>query len=430
MCNHMVYSSCAIIKAKTGGTVMPWEERTVKEMREEFVRRVQAKEKSKAELCREYHISRPTGDKWLQRYEAGETLENRSRAPHNQAGKTAPEVEQHIVKYRQQYPAIGAVKLHRMLKDEGYSPLPSPRTVNNILKRNGLITREASLAATPIQRFEKAEANEMWQADFKGHFAMGNGQRCHTLNINDDCTRFNLCCEALPGETFEVVKPVMERLFRENGLPFSFLCDNGNPWGTAQSVGFTKFEVWLMELGILTIHGRVLHPQTQGKEESFNRSFTRELLKTASIQDFPDAQRQFDEYRNFYNYKRPHHALELATPGSKYTRSIREYPEVIPEWEYPEGFELRNVKETGYLSWKGQGYFLSEAFGNKQIAVRESRKEGCISLYYRQFKIGRINIEKRAYEFRRIYLAEGDPRLTDKEETSRLSTSSPLDVDG
>ena len=217
---------------------------------------------------------------------------------------------------------------------------------------------------------------------------------------------------------------------RENGLPFSFLCDNGNPWGTAQSMGFTKFEVWLMDLGILTLHGRALHPQTQGKEESFNCSLTKELLNRTTIHDFTDAQQQFDEYRSFFNFKRPHHALELATPGSRYTKSAREYPEIIPEWEYPEGFVLRKIKESGYLAWKGQGYYLSEAFGNKQIAVRESHKPGCITLYYRQFKIGRINVEKRAYEFRRIYLAEGDPRLTDKEETSHLSTSSPLDVDG
>ena len=415
MCNHMVYSSYDIIKAKTGGTDMPWTERTVMEMREEFVRRVQAKEKSKAALCREYNISRPTGDKWLQRYADGESLDDRSRAPHKQAGKTAPEVEEYIVNYRQRYPAIGAVKLHKMLENEGYTQLPSPRTVNNILKRNGLISREASLAATPVQRFEKDRGNEMWQSDFKGHFAMRNGQRCHPLNINDDSTRFNLCCEALAGETFDEVKPVMERLFRENGLPFSFLCDNGNPWGTSQSVGFTKFEVWLMDLGILTIHGRPLHPQTQGKEESFNRSLTRELLKMVSFQDLTDAQRQFDEYRSFYNYKRPHHALDLATPGSRYTKSERAYPEKISEWEYPEGYQLRSIKDTGYLTWKGQGYYLSEAFGGKKIAIRESSKEGCISLFYRQFRIGRINVEKRAYEFRRIYLIEGDPRLTDKE---------------
>lgn len=277
-----------------------------------------------------------------------------------------------------------------------------------------MITREASLAATPIQRFEKGSPNEMWQGDYKGHFAMKNNQRCHPLNIIDDCTRFNLCCEAQRGETFEEIKPVMVRLFREYGLPISFLCDNGNPWGTAQSTGFTRFEVWLMEIGILTLHGRIIHPQTQGKEESFNRSMTRELLKHTVIEDFPDAQQKFDTYREFYNYERPHHALNLETPGKKYVKSSKAYPEEISPWEYPEGCQIRKVKETGYFTWNGQGYFLSEAFGGKEIAVRPSHIEGCISLFFRQFRIGRINVEKRTFEFRRAYLIEGDPRLKDK----------------
>lgn len=219
---------------------MPWKERTVNQMRKEFVERVLAQEKSKSALCREYGISRPTGDKWLARYLTGKALENQSSAPHSKPRKTPPETKALIVDYRREHPAIGAVKIRKILENKGHTQLPSARTVNNILKRNGMITREASLAARPIHRFEKSIPNEMWQGDYKGHFAMKNGKRCHPLNIIDDCTRFNLCCEAQKGETFNEIKPVMIRIFQEYGLPFSFLCDNGNPWGTAQSTGFTR----------------------------------------------------------------------------------------------------------------------------------------------------------------------------------------------
>ena len=116
----------------------------------------------------------------------------------------------------------------------------------------------------------------MWQTDFKGNFALANGVRCHPLNILDDRSRFCLCVEALENETFSAVKPVFKRVFSEYGLPFSLLCDNGNPWGTAQSMGYTAFEVWLMELGILTLHGRPRHPQTKG-----NRSALTVLLPTS-----------------------------------------------------------------------------------------------------------------------------------------------------
>lgn len=389
---------------------MAWYERTVEEMREEFARRVLAQERSKAALCREYGISRPTGDKWLERFQAGESMSDRSRAPKTTPGRTAPETEDQIVALRRKYPAIGAAKLRKMLANEGHTNLPCVRTVNNILHRHGLIEREASLAATPHQRFEKSVPNEMWQADFKGHFAMKNGYRCHPLNILDDHSRFNLCVEALSGETFEDVKPVLVRLFREYGIPFSFLCDNGNPWGTSQSLGYTRFEVWLMELGILTLHGRIRHPQTQGKEERFNGSFTKECLKQHEILDLVHAQQVFDEYRAFYNEVRPHFSLNLDVPQKHYQASSRAMPEQIEEWEYGPEYKLCKVKETGYFNYKGQGYFLSEAFAGKHIAVRESHLPGQITLVFRQFKVGRIDLDSRAYTQKRAYLLEGDPR--------------------
>ena len=393
---------------------MPWEKRTVNQMRKEFVERVLRQEKSKSGLCREYGISRPTGDKWIARYLAGETLEDRSRAPNRKPGKTSQETENLIVNYRREHSAIGAMKIRRILENQGYDELPCARTVNNILKRNGMIERAASLAVKPTQRFEKEQPNEMWQADYKGHFALKNGERCHPLNIIDDSTRYNLCCEAQHGETYEEIKPVMERVFREYGLPYSFLCDNGNPWGTPQSTGYSRFEVWLMELGILTVHGRAFHPQTQGKEESFNRSMTKELLKHAEIEDFSDAQRQFDAYRRFYNHERPHHALGLEIPGERYTKSTRHYPEKIAEWEYPVECQMRRVTPQGYVRWAGGYYFLSEAFAGKTIAIRESHLPGQITLIFRQFRIGRIDRDKRVYTMKRAQLLEGDPRANPK----------------
>lgn len=389
---------------------MPWEERKVSQMREEFVKRVLAQEASKSALCREYGISRPTGDKWIARYQAGEALEDRRRTPMHSPGKTAGEMESLIVQYRRAHPAIGAKKIHRILENQGQQGLPSVSTINRILERNHLITRAASLAAKPQQRFEKSRPNEMWQADYKGHFALGDGQRCHPLNIIDDYSRFSLCCQAQHTESFEEIQPVMIRLFREYGLPFSFLCDNGNPWGTSQSPGFSKFEVWLMELGILTLHGRPRHPQTQGKGESFNRSMKKELLSHTEIADFTDAQRQFDGYREFYNMERPHHALNLDTPSQWYTPSEKPYPEKIFPWEYPPDYTIRRVRGHGFFNYEGQGYYLSESFAGKEIAIRPSHIHGCISLFFRNFRIGRIDVEKRVYTFRRIYLIEGDPR--------------------
>lgn len=165
-----------------------------------------------------------------------------------------------------------------------------------------------------------------------------------------------------------------------------------------------------MELGILTLHGRPRHPQTQGKQERFNRSFTHECLDGNMFLDTADAQIKFGGYRTFYNTERPHSALNLAVPASVYVKSERAFPTRISDWDYGAGCQLCKVKETGYFSFRGQGYFLSEAFRGKRIAVRESHLPGQITLIFRQFRIGRIDLERRVYTMKRSYRLVDDPR--------------------
>lgn len=61
-----------------------------------------------------------------------------------------------------------------------------------------------------------------------------------------------------------------------------------------------------------------------------------------------------------------------------------------------------------------EGYYLSEAFGGKTIAVKESNKgQHLINLYFRQFRIGQIDIDKRVFTFKKAYLIENDPRFAE-----------------
>ena len=374
---------------------MPWKGQTMEEQRGSFVRQVLSQEKSKSALCREYGISRPTGDKWLKRYLNGETLSDRSKAPHHTPSKTNSATESAIVSLRLKHPAIGAKKLKRMLENKGEFA-PAYSTINAILHRNGLITKEASLAAKPHIRFEKQRPNEMWQGDFKGHFAMKNGQRCHPLTVIDDHSRFCLCLDAKTNEQYQGVQKSLLAAFEEYGLPETFLCDNGNPWGTSQSAGYTKFEVWLMDLGILTKHGRICHPQTQGKEERFNGSLKKELLKHREIACLAHAQLEFDAYRRFYNQERPHHALGLELPSQRYSKSGRKVPRHIEDWDYGQECHVRQIKSSGYLTIKGQGYFLSEAFAGRRVGLREAGDApGIFWVLYRQFCVATLNVDER-----------------------------------
>jgi len=388
---------------------MSWKERTVKMSRENFIKEVLEKEKSKSQLCREYGITRRTGDKWLKRYENGEEMSDRSKRPFHIANKTPMKEEKKVMVVRAAHPAWGARKIHQYMVDKGETELPSKSTIGDILKRNGCVSEAASQASTPYKRFQKDSSNEMWQTDFKGDFEMRDGNRCHALTVLDDYSRYSLCVDGKENERREGVEQSFERLFGEYGLPDALLCDNGNPWGNSQTTGYTLFEIWLMERGILPIHGRIRHPQTQGKEERFHKTMDDELLKRTEIMNMKHAQECFDAFRNCYNHERPHEALGMGVPASFYRASNRQKPNFIAEWEYPNECVLRKVKSSGYIKYGNQGYFLSEAFAERTIAIRESSLENCINLYFRGFRVARLNVKEHAFVSRKIYRINPTP---------------------
>lgn len=395
---------------------MPWESKSVKERREEFIKECQAGKKSMAAICREYEISRTCGYKWLNRYRSGESMDSQSRRPLCTANRVDEQIEQLIVAERNKRPAWGPKKLKRHLENNGVQGLPCISTFENILKRNGLITPEASAAATAYKRFVKANPNDMWQTDFKGDFLLGDGARCYPLTCTDDCSRMNLCLNAEKDTKMQPVQRQFNIMFEEYGLPLSILCDNGNPWGTSQSIGYTKLEIWWMKHGILPIHGRPKHPQTQGKEERFHRTFKREVLAYGVPQNITEAQRRFDEYRIEYNTIRPHEALGQDTPQSHYERSQRRQT-LIEEWDYDERYDRRKIKGAGYLTYKGQGYFISEALGGESVGIRESQISGCVTICFRQFAIARIDMNEHCITSRRIRLDMESPINATREKT-------------
>lgn len=380
---------------------MPWGNKTVEELRLEVINKIIHQEDSVAAICREYNISRTTAYKWLQRYQNGEGFSDRSHTPKTIYNKTSDEQEQLILKTRDEHPAWGARKLHRYLKDKGYHSLPAVSTISDILKRNNRIDLEESPKHTAFKRFEMDSPNELWQMDFKGHFAMDNGKRCHPLTILDDHSRFSLCVQAKENEQYEGVRNSLIQVFQEFGMPRAILCDNGRPWGDSAN-GYTPFEIWMMQLNILPIHGKPMHPQTQGKEERFHRTMKNELLKYTIIKDLEHAQKEFDVFRYSYNYERPHEALDLDTPSKHYKASKNKYDGTKKEPEYDEGCQVRKVNHKGYISIRNHRYYLSESFIGKYVGLEPVGNEK-INLYYGNFIIAQIDLNECLFTSRRIF---------------------------
>ena len=78
-----------------------------------------------------------------------------------------------------------------------------------------------------------------------------------------------------------------------------------------------------------------------------------------------ECQDQFDQWRNKYNYVRPHEALEQKTPSTRYEPSKRIYPEQLPEIEYPEEYYKRKVDQKGYISFKGKPYRVGKVWRSR-----------------------------------------------------------------
>lgn len=369
---------------------MPWERRTVEDQRREFAQAALECSNFSA-LCREYGITRRTGMKWKARYEAQEPLSDRSRRPNSSPTRTPEAVERRILELRTENPGWGAKTLRKVLENQGEQNLPCVKTVNNILHRHGCISPEESQKRQPFTRYEKEKCNMMWQTDFKGEFRMEDNNYCYPLTIIDDHSRFSI--KIAPRlSTKNVVIPVFTEVFHEYGLPDSILSDNGSQFAGFRK-GYTQFERWLMELDILPIHGRIKHPQTQGKIERFHRTMKQELLNHVSISNIDDAEAQFLDWREKYNNIRPHEALGMKTPGQVYIASPKAYPEQIKDWEYGGQYHVIKVNSWGYARFDKWQVYLSETMIDKYIEFRPSPDGESFFACYRNFKIAEFNTQ-------------------------------------
>jgi transposase InsO family protein len=353
---------------------MSWKECDVLNLRREFVNLAISKTANMSELCSRFGISRKTGYKWLGRFRAaGEAeLVDRSRRPHRFRCPTAASMEAAVLKVRDAHPAWGGRKIRARLLALGKEHVPAASTITSILHRHGRITPEASSSNKPWQRFERATANELWQMDFKGEFRMTDGGWCYPLTLLDDHSRFSLGLRACKNQRGTTVRGHLEEIFGRYGLPEAMLMDNGTPWAAPNSpLGHTKLSLWLMRLDIRVIRGRPYHPQTQGKEERFHRTLKTELLQDRHFDDLPHTQDRFDPWREMYNFERPHEALGLEVPASRYEASRRSFPKVLRPVQYDRGAELRKVNRVGLFSFRGRQYKISEAFSGERIRLKQ-----------------------------------------------------------
>jgi len=369
---------------------MPWKETSTMSLRLEFVQLATQEGANIRLLCRRFGVSAKTAYKWLHRYQHGgrEALDNHSRRPKHSPKRTSFEMEQKVIELRTAHSAWGGRKLHARLLALGYTDVPSVSTVSAILNRYGLIDPLEASKHQAWQRFEAQAPNILWQMDFKGHFQMLNG-RCHPLTVLDDCSRYNLGLYACADETIPTVQEHLTTIFRRYGLPGRILVDNGSPWES-----HTSLTVWLIRLAVGISHSSPSHPQTLGKDERFHRTLKAEVINGQSLHSLQHCQKAFDSWRIVYNYDRPHEALGMATPASRYRPSSLQFPETLPPIEYSPGDLVRKVQGKGEIYFKNRVFTISRAFRGYPVALRPTLTDGAFDVFFCSQKIDRINLNR------------------------------------
>ena len=371
---------------------MPWREVSVMDQRREFVRLAMQEGVNRRELCRRFGISPDVGYKWLGRFAFDGELADRSRRPHTSPQRTEGPIEAQILAIRDANPAWGARKIWKCLERTGMKP-PAISTVHEVLRRHGRIVVPPGGPVRAYQRFEKPAPNLLWQMDFKGWFQLANGARCYPLTVVDDHSRYAICVCACANEQRTTVTAALEPVFRCYGLPEALFVDNGNPWSDPSGERWTRFGVWLLKLGVDLLHSRPYHPQSRGKNERFHRTLKAEVASLNRFRDFAEAQRAFDAWRTIYNLDRPHEALNLEVPASRYRPSSRAMPDRLPEVEYASDETVRTVSSTKhYISFRGRHWKVPKAFAGERLAIRPQSSEGRYGVYFGSRRIAAIDL--------------------------------------
>lgn len=354
---------------------MPWSEITVMSQRLEFVRRVLQRRESIAELCAQFGVSEKTGYKWMARFraEGAAGVVDRSHAPHH-VHRMADAVAAELLALRGAHPTWGPRKLVAYARArDAERAWPAPSSVGALLKRAGLILpRRVRPARSTIRHWGQSGAvapNDVWTADFKGHFRLGSGPYCYPLTVADLYSRYLLGCTALCATDAILTRVVFERLFREYGLPRVLRTDNGVPFAAPVALGqLSTLAVWWIRLGIQPERIAPGKPQQNGRHERMHRTLKAETAKPPA-HSWLAQQRRFDQFRQCFNAERPHEALGQQPPASWYAASPRPYPRRLPTVHYPAGVDVRHVTSVGQFVWRGHPYFLTSVLAGEYVGL-------------------------------------------------------------
>lgn len=380
---------------------MPWKASSVMEERLRFVARLLDGE-GMSEVCREFKISRKTGYKVFNRYkdQGLEALCDRSRRPVRYANQLPDPVERLIVRLKKEKPHWGARKIRELLVRQlnGDIRLPAISTVHAVLDRHGLVKRARArrnrAEGTPLS--SGTGPNDLWCADFKGEFKLGNGRYCYPLTVTDHASRFLLLCEGLESTREAPVIDAFLHLFAQRGLPAAIRTDNGLPFASPNGLyNLSKLAVWWLRLGIAIERIKPGHPQQNGRHERMHLTLKTETTRPPGANSLQQ-QARFDNFLNEFNTERPHQALDMKTPAQLYQPASRPYLG-LPDIEYPFHDKDIIVTACGRICMHRKKINISTVMAGQRLGIKEV-EEGIWLVSFMHYDLGYIDLEQKTLQ--------------------------------
>ncbi len=381
---------------------MPWKEASVMEERLRFVARLLEGE-GMSDVCRSFGISRKTGYKIFNRYKDDglEALTDRSRRPVRYANQLPEPVEAMIVRLKKDKPHWGARKIRELLVKRlaGDVRVPSKSTVHAVLDRHGLVAHARKRQRHRAEGTALSQAslpNELWCADFKGEFKLGDGRYCYPLTVTDQASRYLLACEAFESTRERAVFDAFRRLFAECGLPAAIRSDNGLPFASPNGLyNLSKLSVWWLRLGIVLERIKPGHPQENGRHERMHLTLKKEATRPPG-RNILQQQARFDVFVREFNQERPHEALNMKVPADLYVASSRPY-QGLPEIDYPFHDREALVTQCGRICIYRKKINISTVLAGQKLGIKEV-DDGIWLVSFMHYDLGYIDLEQRTLQ--------------------------------
>jgi transposase InsO family protein len=333
--------------------------------------------RSKAEVARDYRVSRRWVQKLVARYDAeGEAaFTPRSRRPKQSPQRVPIAVEDEIVELRKWLAEAGldagaeTIAVHL---EQRHGSSPAISTIWRVLSRRGFVTPQPKKRPrSSYIRFEADQPNERWQADVT-HWPLANGTDVEILNIIDDHSRLLIASVAQTVFKAPDVVTIFRDAMNNYGLPASVLTDNGAIFtGAYRGRGRVALEIELAALHISFRHSRPYHPQTCGKVERFHKTLKQRLAKQPAATTTAELQGQLDTFADYYNQRRPHRSLNRNTPAVAFAAR----PKATPNQNSPtiaDHYRVRHdtIDTNGTITIRYQSHLHHIGIGRRHAGQR------------------------------------------------------------